>query len=155
MSTDPGAITREVFIAARPETVFGFLIDPLLMAQWIGLSHVLEPHKGGLFQVEVSRGNVARGVYTEVSPPRRVAFTWGWDSDDPNLALTPPGTSLVEIDLEPRGNGTLLRLRHSRLPKASSKLHDVRWSIYLGRLEAAARRSAPNTGCSGTADLSN
>jgi hypothetical protein len=24
---------------------------------------------GGIFQVEVSRGNVARGVYTEVTPP--------------------------------------------------------------------------------------
>ncbi len=138
MSTDPGAITREVFIAARPETVFGFLIDPLLMAQWIGLSHVLEPHKGGLFQVEVSRGNVALGVYTEVSPPRRVAFTWGWDSDDPNLALTPPGTSLVEIDLEPKDSGTLLHLRHSRLPDETSVMHRERWSLYLDRLRAAA-----------------
>ncbi len=49
MNADPGIITCEVFIAARPETVFGFLIDPVLMARWIGLSHVLEPHPGGLF----------------------------------------------------------------------------------------------------------
>jgi uncharacterized protein YndB with AHSA1/START domain len=46
MNSGPGIITREVFIAARPETVFGFLIDPRLMARWIGLSHVPEPHPG-------------------------------------------------------------------------------------------------------------
>jgi uncharacterized protein YndB with AHSA1/START domain len=138
MNADPGIITCEVFIAARPETVFGFLIDPVLMARWIGLSHVLEPHPGGLFQVAISSGNVARGVYTEVVPPSRVAFTWGWDSDDPNLALTPPGASLVEIDLEPKESGTLLRLRHSRLPDETSAMHRKRWSFYLDRLRASA-----------------
>ena len=139
MSGEGGVIERQIFIDASPETVFSFLVDPGLMARWIGVFHTLEPRPGGLFQVEVSRGNIARGVYTEVTPPRRVAFTWGWDSDDPSLALTPPGASLVEIELEPKDGGTLLRLRHSRLPDVTFPIHRERWSLYLDRLQAAAR----------------
>jgi uncharacterized protein YndB with AHSA1/START domain len=135
-------VEREIFIAAAPATVFPFLIDPTLMAQWIGLSHSLEPRPGGLFRVEVSRGNVARGVYTEVTLHRRVAFTWGWESLDPGLAGLPPGASLVEIELEPKDGGTLLRLRHSRLPEALVPIHRDRWSVYLRRLADIAPQQA-------------
>jgi len=139
MNVDGTVIERHIFIGASPETVFSFLVDPSLMVHWIGVLHSLDPRPGGIFQVEVSRGNVARGAYTEVTPPSRVVFTWGWDSDDPNLALTPPGASLVEIDLEPKEGGTLLSLRHSRLPEENSPMHRERWSFYLDRLRAAAR----------------
>ena len=44
MSGERTAIEREMFIAAVPETVAGFLIDRALTGQWIagsmGLSHV-------------------------------------------------------------------------------------------------------------------
>jgi uncharacterized protein YndB with AHSA1/START domain len=138
MSGEGGVIEREILISASPETVFGFLIDPALMAHWIGAFHKLESHAGGIFQVEVSPGNVARGVFTEVTPPHRVAFTWGWESEDPTLAMVPPGTSLVEIELVRVASGTLLRFRHSRLPEATSEMHRKRWSHYLGRLQSAA-----------------
>jgi uncharacterized protein YndB with AHSA1/START domain len=139
MTTQSTTIDREIFIDAPPDTVFSFLVDPALMARWIGIMHSLDARPGGLFKVEVSRGNVACGTYTEVKPPHRVAFTWGWDSDDPSLALMPPGTSFVEIELEPKEGGTLLRLRHSRLPSATRTIHGDRWSFHLGRLQAALR----------------
>ena len=69
-----------------------------------------------------------RGVFTEVVPHRKVAVTWGWESKDPSLAALKPGESLVEIELEPREGGTLVRLRHSRLPKDISEIHADRWS---------------------------
>lgn len=130
-------IEREIFIAASPETIFRFLVDPLLMARWIGLKHALEPRPGGVFAVQVSPGQLARGVFTEVVPNQRVAFTWGWESGDSALAALKPGESVVEIELEPREGGTLVRLRHSRLPKDISGIHGDRWSHYLGRLQAA------------------
>jgi uncharacterized protein YndB with AHSA1/START domain len=136
VTDDGSAIQQEIFIAAAPATIFAFLVDPALMARWLGLSHQLDVRPGGTFQVEVSEGNIARGVYKEITPFRRVVFTWGWDSPDPTLAALRPGTSLVEIDLEPKEGGTLLRLRHSRLPKDASKVHDDRWSVYLDRLKA-------------------
>jgi uncharacterized protein YndB with AHSA1/START domain len=142
MTADPGVLTREVFIAAPPEIVFGFLIDPRLMAKWIGLSHELEPRPGGLFRVEVSRGNFARGRYVVVTPPTRVAFTWGWETANSELAMLPPEASLVEIDLEPRDGGSLLRLRHSRLPADAVPIHRERWSVHLDRLPSAVLDSA-------------
>lgn len=131
-------IQREIFIAASPETIFPFLVDPLLMARWFGTKHTLDPRPGGVFDVQVKPEHRARGVFTEVVPNRRVAFTWGWESNDPVLNALKPGESLVEIELEPQQGGTLVRLRHSRVPKESSEMHEDRWSYYLQKLLAAA-----------------
>jgi uncharacterized protein YndB with AHSA1/START domain len=136
MSGIPVTIERIVVIEADSETVFEFLIDPKLMAEWFGIRHVLEPRVGGTFQVEVSPGNIATGVFTEVVPGRRVAFTWGWQSEDAALAALRPGTSTVQIDLEPHENGTLLRLVHTGLPKNLENIHAARWGLYLDRLAA-------------------
>jgi uncharacterized protein YndB with AHSA1/START domain len=130
-------IERSVIIEADPETVFGFLIDPNLMAEWFGISHVVEARPGGSFRVEVSQGNIVIGVYTEVTPHRRVAFTWGWESASSALSalsVLKPGSSTVEIDLEPHPRGTLLRLVHRSLPEDMAKIHAARWEEYLHRL---------------------
>jgi uncharacterized protein YndB with AHSA1/START domain len=128
-------IEREIFIAAAPETVFQFFIDPALMIRWIGLQHTLDPRPTGVFRVALSPDAVASGTYTEITPCRRVAFTWGWEGRDD----LPPGRSLVEVDLEPIEGGTLLRLRHSgllqdaRTPFTPGE-HGKRWTHYLGKL---------------------
>lgn len=134
MIGDGGVIEREVLIAAPPETVFEFLTDARLIGHWLGSFQQLNPWPGSDFQVEVSPGNIARGEYTEVVPFRRVVFTWGWHSQQPDLAALRPGTSLVEIELEPEDGGTRLRLRHSRLPDGLKTIHAERWSVYLARL---------------------
>jgi len=138
MANNTVTIEREIFVGAAPEEVFRYLIEPELMARWIGLSHELESQPGGCFQVEVSSGNIARGVYTEVVLHRRVAFTWGWESHDGSLTALPPGASLVEIELEPKNGGTLVRLRHSRLPADLAERHSERWSFYLAKLKNCA-----------------
>lgn len=94
-----------------------------------------------MFSVQVVLDHLARGVFTEVVPNRKVAFTWGWESKDASLAALKPGESLVEVELEQREGGTLVRLRHSRLPKDISEMHADRWSYYLGRLQAAVLES--------------
>jgi len=71
-------IERTVFIAASPETVFGFFVDPTLMAQWIGVVHTLEARPGGVLRIDFKNGHVALGAFTTVEPYRRLAFTWGW-----------------------------------------------------------------------------
>jgi uncharacterized protein YndB with AHSA1/START domain len=134
MTRENGVVEREIFIAAPAKTVFRYLTDAQLMAHWLGSFQQLDPRPRGIFQVEVSPGNVARGEYVEVVPFRRVVFTWGWDSLEPDLAALRPGTSVVEIVLEPRKGGTRLRLRHSRLPDNLRPIHGERWSAHLGRL---------------------
>jgi uncharacterized protein YndB with AHSA1/START domain len=142
MPGNPQVVEREIFIDAAPKEVFRYLVERDLMARWIGHSHELEPHPGGRFRVEVSSGNIARGVFREVVPPRRVAFTWGWESQDGALAALPPGASLVEIDLEAKEGGTLLRLRHSRLPADLAPQHGERWLVYLAELQTRAAAEA-------------
>jgi len=140
-------IEREIFIAASPETVFRFFVEPSCMAQWFGNRHTLDPQPGGAFRVAVSGGAVAGGTFVEVAPYRRVAFTWGWEGRD----ALPPGASLGEIELAPKDGGTLVRLRHSGLPEAARapftpEEHGKRWAHYLQRLKqhcagAAERRN--------------
>ena len=135
-------IERDIFVAASPETVFAFLTDPALMAEWIGASHQLNATPGGALRIQFSQGDIARGLYTEVLRHRRVAFTWGWErtsaGQNPALAILPPGASLVEIDLEPKQGGTVLHFRHSHVPKNLAERHRERWSHYLVRLQTAA-----------------
>jgi len=124
MSKEAAPVERTIFIEAEPETVFGFFVDPSLMAEWFGISHLLEARPGGMFRVEVSQGNVAIGVFTDVTPYRRVAFTWGWESADGALAALKPGASRVEIDLIPQDGGTLLGsyiLAFRRISKTSTQ----------------------------------
>jgi len=44
-------VTRTIHIAASPETVFAFLIDPLKMRQWKGINATVSHYTGGQFQV--------------------------------------------------------------------------------------------------------
>lgn len=131
-------VEREIFIAAPAEIVFRFLVEPEKLKRWLGLSHAREPHSLHPLRIEFDGGHVARGVYTTVLPPHRIAFTWGWEGQE-GFA---PGTSLVEIELVPRDGGTLVRLRHSGFPEDAPPLfsranHAERWPRYLARLRLA------------------
>jgi len=132
---DSTVVTRTIHIAARPETVFAFFIDPMKMRQWKGINATLNPHPGGQFQVALNEQDTIRGEYVEVVPYRRVVFTWGWDTPD---SPVPPGSSTVEIDLVPDNNGTLLRLCHRDLPAQARSTHEEGWDYYLPRLALAA-----------------
>ena len=67
-----------------------------------------------------------------VEPPRRIAFTWGWEGD---ASPVPPGSSTVEVTLEPHGtDSTLLTLVHFGLPLDAIDMHRDGWNHYLDRL---------------------
>lgn len=130
-------VEREVRIEARPETVFPFFTDPERMIQWKGRKAELDPRPGGIYRVDIDGRHVARGEYVELDPPHRVVFTWGWESEGEGHAV-PPGSSRVEVSLEPEGEGTLVRLRHVGLPNDALEIHGQGWDLYLGRLVKAA-----------------
>src|SRR5919204_2366136 len=103
MAVDTKVIERTITIEASPETVFGLLTDPKEYVRWKGRVAALEPRPGGVFRVQFAEPQqIAAGRYVEVVPNRRVVFTWGWEGDE----LGPPGSSTVEITLEPAGRGT-------------------------------------------------
>jgi uncharacterized protein YndB with AHSA1/START domain len=131
----------EVRIAASPETVFDFFTDPDKMIQWMGRKAELDPRPGGRLHCDINGGAVAAGEYLEVERPHRVVFSWGWEGED---SVTPPGSSTVEVLLDPDGDGTHLRLLHRDLPSAeSAEKHGHGWRHYTERLAAAAAGEDP------------
>ncbi len=137
---EPLIVRREVQIAAPPATVFAFLTDPEKILRWMGTEATVEPHLGGIYLVNVTGKDIARGRFTEVIPVHRLAYSFGWEGRE----KTPPGSSLIEIDLIDQEDGTLLRMTHSGLPDAEAcASHEQGWSHYLGRLAVAAGGGDP------------
>lgn len=133
-------VEREIRIAARPEIVFRYFVEPSRMARWLGPATALDARPGGAIQLGVSGVHGGSGQFVEVDPPRRIVFTWGWD--EPSHPI-PPGSTRVVVDLTPDGDGTLLRFRHLDLPADAVDDHAEGWAYYLGRLEVAAAGGDP------------
>ncbi len=122
-------------IAASPEIVFSYFIDPVRYTAWMGVEAELDPRPGGIYRVRVPQGNVARGEFVFVDPPHKLSFTWGWE-DHP---LIPPGSSTVTVTLSEDGDDTLIHVVHEGLPDdASRSLHREGWDQYLDRLTRVA-----------------
>lgn len=127
-------------IKARPETVFAYFTDPERYTAWMGVEAELDARPGGVYRVRVPQGFVALGTFTEVDPPRRVVFEWGWEGH-PGV---PPGSTTVEVTLEPDGEETVVRMVHSGLPDDDEvEAHRAGWDRYLDRLVVAGGGGDP------------
>lgn len=139
-ATDTTVYERTLAIDASPETVWEFLVDPEKLMRWKGINADLETQPGGIFRCEVIPGHIARGEYVEIDRPNKLVFTWGWDGNED----VPPGSSTIEIELAPAGDGTSLRFVHRDLPNAEAiASHAHGWDHYLPRLETAAGGGNP------------
>jgi uncharacterized protein YndB with AHSA1/START domain len=70
------------------------------------------------------------GVYTEIEPPRRLAFTWLWDDNDTR--------QLIELDFEEAEGATTVRFTHSGLwDEAAVRSHEGGWNRAFDNLERA------------------
>lgn len=129
-------------IAARPETVFGLFTDPAEFGRWMGGGHgsaTLAPEVGGALRVTFPGSPaVVSGEVVEIDPPRRFAFTWGYESGTP----FPAGSTRVTIELSPSETGTHLRLTHSGLPDEDAvRRHRGGFRVYTSVLAANASRA--------------
>ncbi|TGP25118.1 MULTISPECIES: SRPBCC domain-containing protein [unclassified Mesorhizobium] len=137
---EPLIVRREVQIAAPPATVFAFLTDPDKIVRWMGTEATTEPNPGGLYLLNLAERATARGQFTEVVPVHRLAYSFGWEGND----KTPPGSSLVEIDLVEESGGTRVKLTHSGLAdREICDSHEKGWTHYLGRLAITAAGGDP------------
>lgn len=133
------SIQVERRIAAPPPSVYRYLSDPEKLSLWFGASVTLEGVAGGEFEMLSPNGMTASGQVVEVIDNQKIAFTWGWNGH-PGV---PPGSSLVEIELIPDGDGTLVRLTHSGLAEQEHPLHRTGWDHYMSRLVVAASGDDP------------
>jgi uncharacterized protein YndB with AHSA1/START domain len=107
MTADPSELVVERRINASPTTVFSFFTDRDRWLSWQGVEAEIDPRPGGVFRINVQGDSAAAGHFVTVEPYRRIVFTWGWETAD---SPVPPGSSTVDITLEPDGPATLLRL---------------------------------------------
>ena len=133
-------VVEEIRLRRPPDAVFDFFVDPGKLVRWIGIGVDLDPRPGGRFRFEVAPGQYCEGAYVEFERPLRVAFTWGWT--DPGMGV-PPGSSRVDVELAPDGDGTRLRLVHRGLAPDARLLHDDGWGRFLARLLAVVAGAAP------------
>jgi uncharacterized protein YndB with AHSA1/START domain len=136
---DLPSITVERRVAASPDVVYAYLTDSDRWARWQGETARIEPRPGGLFRMRMGNGQTARGQFVELVPGRKIVFTWGW-IDNPTI---PPGSTVVEIECLPDGDGTLIRLTHRDLPPDEVVPHRLGWSHYLPRLASLAEGADP------------
>ncbi|HUL54301.1 MAG TPA: SRPBCC domain-containing protein [Opitutaceae bacterium] len=123
--------------------IFAALTDPAQMAQWFfgmetGAAKVTRDLRpGGRYLIAMSDGAKTcnpQGVYLEIRPPERLAFTW--------ISEACPRESRVTIDLIARPGGTELVLTHE-LPADAAEGHRVGWGHCLDHLEALLRSARP------------
>src|SRR4029079_15088110 len=114
---DDVAVVREVVVAASPETIWQFLVDPTKAVRWMGVAARLDARTGGRYRVEVLPGDAVLGEFVKVDPPRRLVQTWGWERGSGSV---PAGSTTVAFDLVQRDEGTLVRVTHSGLSRGAA-----------------------------------
>jgi len=137
MTDDVIRVERRV--DAPPASVFRYLTESDLWARWQGESAELDPVPGGRFSVRMAEGQVVEGTFVAVEPDRRVVVSWAWQG----LPMVSPELSTVEFELEPDGDGTLLRLTHRGIPAEDLPIHRMGWEIFIPRLAIAAAGGDP------------
>lgn len=98
-------------IAASPERVWAAITIPERIAAWFATAEVIiEPRLGGAYRLRFgSEGPYAEGEITAFDPPRLFEHTW----PDP-----PHPTGVIRYELEPDGDGCVLRLTSFGVPAA-------------------------------------
>lgn len=133
-------LVREIVIDATPETIWPFLTDPDKHIEWSGTKAELDPRPGGIYRVLIAGEHQSVGEYVDVVPMEKLVFTFGWDQ--PNHPI-PPGSTTIEITLQPEGTKTRVRLTHRGLPDNAVDDHGKGWAHYLGRLADRAAGGDP------------
>jgi uncharacterized protein YndB with AHSA1/START domain len=145
--TDDRTLRMERAFQAPVEAVFEAFTSEEVLRRWWRAGHDWETTAA---DVDLRVGGAVRvvmrdphndaeygggGVYTEIEPPTRLAFTWTWDDR--------PRETLIEVDFSERDGITTVRFTHSRLwDEEALRDHEDGWGKLFDNLEhtlAAAR----------------
>jgi uncharacterized protein YndB with AHSA1/START domain len=125
--------------AATAEKVFDAWISTEALKRWFAPSDefqtsevAVDARVGGRYRIVMRSpdGEMHRvgGVYREFTPPRKLVFTWAWES-------TPERESVVTVEFIPRGGETEVVLVHERFADAAARDHHEKgWNGCLDRL---------------------
>ncbi len=128
---------------ASPERVFAAWTEPAMLAQWWGPEGaklpgaLMEFRAGGRYRTAMTgpdgNAHVVSGVYREISPPRKLVFSWAWEENGKRGYETE-----VTVALEPLGKGT--RMRFVQEVFATTEMlegHNLGWKMGFDLLDRA------------------
>jgi len=140
--TPADVLVLQRLIDAPRDLVFRVWSDPLHVAEWWQPAGYTTPvfemdfRVGGGFRYcirKAGRDGWARGVYRDIVPPSRLAFTFAWQSGD----ATHDAETLVTVTFEVQGGGTLLTFRQEPFSSSESRHgHGVGWNQVLESFES-------------------
>lgn len=125
-----------VEIAATPETVFDLLTTSDGLCEWMAVEAEVDARPGGRWRWVHENGNACSGEYLALDRPHRLSFTYGWESGE--FDDVAPGSTRVDVSLEPIASGTRLALVHRGLPERRVDAHRGGWQHFISRLAARA-----------------
>ena len=104
------------------------------LVTWHGVAAEVDARPGGAWRCRFEDGSMVRGEIVELDPPKRLIFTWGFDTPSTTrVSQTPPGGSRVEVTLHAAGpTRTRVHLRHLVFVEGDSVA--IGWTHFLGRL---------------------
>ncbi len=140
-----GKLEREIRIDAAPEIVFDVVSRPEHIKMWWSDDASFEPAPGAVGElVWDDRAVVESITVVDVDPPRRFAIRWiAPDGQLPDA----DNSLLITFELEPSGDGTILRLTESGWREKGWEAavleeafhdHERGWDIFLPRLQSYA-----------------
>jgi uncharacterized protein YndB with AHSA1/START domain len=130
-------ITISRTVAASPDRVFASWTNAHELAAWwwpqlAGTTYAVDARPGGLFRISSPAiGATVSGVYTEVDPPSRLAFTWSW-VDDGEAAASVEDT--VVVTFTPEDGQTLVTVAHTSTAHLPEGGAEQGWNDVLDRM---------------------
>jgi uncharacterized protein YndB with AHSA1/START domain len=139
-----GTIEREIHIDAPPEVVFDVVSSPAHLRQWWPDEAEFSPARGAPGRIGFAQGDnvIAWEQFTVVDAAPHRLFSFRWTHPEGSNAA-PDNSYLVTFELEPAGNGTLLRLTETGFRQrgwddakaaAEHASHISGWDFFLPRL---------------------
>ncbi|QUQ70520.1 TIGR03086 family metal-binding protein [Kutzneria sp. CA-103260] len=126
------SVDVSVSVSTSADEAYAWLTEPARLRQWQLIAGRTDLRVGGEFRWLVAPTHTAVGTVTAAEPGRRLALAWGWEGDKE----VPPGSSTVDVTIEPAADGVTVRLVHQGLSDEQAKGHHEGWQHFLQRLRA-------------------
>lgn len=118
-------------IEAPVDLVWSLISTGEGLTEWMAVEAEIDLCVGGTIRWVHDNGWIVAGTIREVSPMRRLSYTYGWESGGFPVPLE---SSVVTIELTARGGTTELSVRHDGLTPEMADQHQAGWGLFVGRL---------------------
>lgn len=129
----------ETYRRVTPDELYSYWTEPAKLKTWWPNEVTIDAVTGGHYSYTFTQpGQTLSGVFSEVLPGKRLAFSWEW-------AHEPGSARQVVVDFEKRDADTLLTVTHGTYGGGEAEAHEREahlggWQHFLGRLENLIRR---------------